>query len=498
MIQKTLTDLVSVLPDVRRSTSENPVITHITHDSRQVQPSSLFVCIEGLTTDGHHFIDAAIERGAVAILASRPVAEHRVPVIYVNNTRAALPVLAAALYDHPSRQLNVIGITGTNGKTTSTYLIRSLFEVATQKTGLIGTIAYWIGADAFEAPFTTPESIDIQRLFAEMVKQHVQTVIMEVSSHALELRRADAIDFDTAIFTNLTRDHLDFHSSVEAYRNAKLRLFQKLTDPQRQRGIVNLDDPNASYFIKQTPVPVLTFGFSTEADIHPLSVQMTLFHTDLELRTPLGTLQLRSPLRGRSNIYNLLTTVTVGIAYNMSLETIRAGIEQVENVAGRFETVDEGQDFGVIVDYAHTPDALERLLKTVREIGVKRIITVFGCGGDRDRGKRPQMGQIAANLSDWAIVTSDNPRTEDPNQIIADILEGISTSNIDVEIDRRKAIYRAVEIAQTGDAVVIAGKGHEDYQILGTTKTHFDDREEARKALKAIARTYQTSGDNQN
>lgn len=487
---KPLTDLIAALeragmtPDYIDGNTDL-TITGLTHDSRRVEAGYVFVCVEGLTSDGHQYINSAIEKGAAAIVITKdpPQMTSSVTTIRIKDSRAALPVLASQFYDHPSRQLRVIGITGTNGKTTSTYLIRSIFEAAGENTGLIGTIAYWIGDQQFNAPFTTPESMEIQRLFTEMNAEHVTTAIMEVSSHALAFHRSDYIDFDTAIFTNLTRDHLDFHPTFEDYRDAKLKLFQMLNDTNRQRGIVNLDDSNADYFIKNTTVPVITFGIESNADVRIKELNLTLFHTDLTIETPQGSFSVRSSLRGRSNVYNVLTAVAVGIVHQIPLEIIATGIANIKNVSGRFETVDCGQSFGVIVDYAHTPDALERLLKTVREIGVNRLITVFGCGGDRDRGKRPQMGQIASELSDLAIVTSDNPRTEDPQAIINDILIGITSSNYEVIPRRRDAIEQAIRLAQNGDAVVIAGKGHEDYQIIGKTKIHFDDREEARQML---------------
>lgn len=482
-----LNELLKNIPTITIEGVQNTEITGIAYDSRQVQEGNLFVCIKGFETDGHKYLPSAIANGARAVIVQddAPVKDG-VTKIRVENSRQALSLVADNFYGHPSHKMNMIGITGTNGKTTSTYLIDAIFRANGDKTGIIGTIRYKIGDKFYPAVRTTPESVDIHQLFAQMLADSVETAIMEVSSHALALDRVLGIDFDVAIFTNLTRDHLDFHETFEAYRDAKLKLFRMLADPSRQKAVINFDDRFSEYFAEACAVPVIGFGIDARKDVYPKDYELSINGTKLLVATPAGDLAIEAKLRGKSNVYNILTAIATAIAKNVSLDAIKAGIESVENVAGRFESVDCGQPFGVIVDYAHTPDALERLLETVLDIGVKRLITVFGCGGDRDRGKRPQMGEIVTRLSDIAVVTSDNPRTEEPMAIIDDILEGVlPNSTYEVEPDRRTAIKRAIEIAESGDVVVIAGKGHEDYQILGKTKIHFDDREEARKAIEA-------------
>ncbi|KAJ7555517.1 hypothetical protein O6H91_05G042600 [Diphasiastrum complanatum] len=488
------------------------LISGIQHDSRQVEAGDMFVCCTGFSTDGHQFAAEAAEKGAVVIVASKEVyiGENVKAVVLVEDTNSILSSLGGAFYGRPSQKLAVVGITGTNGKTTTSYLLKSMYDSMGIKTGLIGTIAYYVfGKQKLEAPHTTPDAVHLQKLMATMVHNGTEVCVMEVSSHALTLDRCKEVDFDVAVFTNLTRDHMDFHKTEEEYREAKGKLFAKMVDPQRHRKVVNIDDPNAGYFVSRgnPAVPVVTFGMrNPEADVYPLDVQLSLFETELLVRTPHGNIEISSGLLGRHNVYNILAAVAVGIAVEAPLEDIVRGVEEVDAVPGRVELIDEEQTFAVIVDYAHTPDALARLLDTVRECGARRIITVIGCGGDRDRGKRPMMAKIATEKSEVSIFTSDNPRTEDPMEILDDMLAGVGWSleeylshgekkhypplrnghRIFVHDLRRIAVRAAVAMGEEGDAVVVAGKGHEKYQIVGTEKRYYDDREECREALMHV------------
>jgi len=489
-------------------------ITGIQHDSREVNPRDLFICCTGMTTDGHLYLSEAVKRGAVAIIASKEITiDESINVkamVMVEDGNTILAALAASFYGNPSQKLAVIGITGTNGKTTTSYLIKSMYETMGLKTGLLGTIAYYIHSDhELEAHATTPDAVYVQKLMAKMVHNGTEACVMEASSHALVQGRCDKVDFDIAVFMNLTRDHMDFHKTEEDYREAKGRLFAKMVDPERHRKVVNIDDPNAPYFIRQgnPDVPVITFSMGNKnADVYALEVQLSLFETQVLIRTSKGNLEISSGLLGRHNVYNILAAVAVGIAVGAPLDDIVKGIEEVDAIPGRCELIDEEQAFAVIVDYAHTPDALARLLDTVRECGAQRIITVVGCGGDRDRGKRPMMAKIATDKSDICILTSDNPRTEDPLDILDDMLAGVGWTMQDylrwgdddyypplpnghrlfVYDIRSIAIRAGVAMGEEGDAVVIAGKGHETYQIVGKQEEYFDDREECREALQKV------------
>ena len=487
------------------------VVTGIEQDSREVGPANVFVAITGYESDGLRFVPSAVESGAAAVVISAdaevpelPVTGRKPPVVVrVHDGRAAMAQLAAEYYGNPGRGLTAcVGLTGTNGKTTTSYIVRGVLGegLGYPKVGVVGTIAYWVGETEYPAPHTTPDAINMQRLLCSMRVQGVQALVSEVSSHALALKRVDGVDFDVGVFTNLTRDHLDFHKTFEEYRAAKGLLFSKLTDPARHVGVVNLDDPEAPYFASQVGpgVKVLSFAIDNkDADVHPTSLELSLFETKLTVQTPQGSVELSSGMRGRANVYNILTGVTVGLAKGVPLEEIKRGVAACKAVPGRFESVDMDQKFAVLVDYAHTPDALERLLLTAREIGAKRVICVVGCGGDRDTGKRPLMGGIASKLADHAVVTSDNPRTEDPFKILEDIKEGMPGKGDPANTpegcavphvveDRAEAIRLAVSLAQDGDAVVIAGKGHEDYQIIGKEKFDFDDRTVAGLALQEL------------
>lgn len=487
------------------------VITGIQHDSREIIPGDLFICCLGSETDGHNYVIEAIERGASAILADKEIKLQQTSdcqtIVIVEDTNSVLPLLAATFYQHPSKRLSVIGITGTNGKTTTTHLVKSILEATGSKAGMLGTLGYFIDGDGQmeEAPNTTPNAVSVQKMMAKMVHNGSNAVVMEASSHGLALGRCNEIDFDVAVFTNLTRDHLDFHETEEEYMKSKGRLFEKMINPEKHRKVVNLDDPSNSYFVAQgvAEVPVVTFAMENkEADVRPLKFEFSLFKTKVWVNTPMGALEITSQLIGRYNVYNILAAVAVGLAVGAPLEAIVRGIEAVEGVPGRCELIDEGQRFAVIVDYAHTPDALSRLLDAVKELNPRRIITVCGCGGERDKGKRPLMTKLVAEKSDIIILTSDNPRKEDPLDILNDMLAGIGKTMRDVEENyvsnlpnghrlfvheiRRVALQAAIAMAEEGDIVVVAGKGHETYQIEGDIKKHFDDKEECRQGIHYI------------
>ncbi|PKA53030.1 hypothetical protein AXF42_Ash002011 [Apostasia shenzhenica] len=492
----------------------NVPISGIQDDSREVVAGDLFICRVGSRKDGHEYLEEAISKGAVAIVADRELKSDKVfgcrAAVIVEDTQSAIPLLAASFYRRPSEKLSVIGVTGTNGKTTTTHLIKSVYEAMGWRTGMLGTVGYFVhGHHQLEAANTTPDALVLQKLMSEMVENGSKAVVMEASSHGLALGRCNEIDFDVAVFTNLTRDHLDFHGTTEEYRKSKGKLFDKMLDRKKHRKVVNIDDPNAFYFIDQgnPDVPVVTYAMENkDADVRPLDFQLSLFKTRILVGTPKGSMEIFSKLIGRHNIYNILATVAVGIAMDLPVDAIVRGIGEMDGVPGRCELIDEMQEFAVIVDYAHSPDALSRLLDAVRELSPKRVITVFGCGGERDRGKRPLMTKVAAEKSDLTILTSDNPRNEDPMEILDDMLAGVgwtvndylrfgesdcypplpNNHRIFVHENRRVAVRAAVAMGREGDMVVIAGKGHEAYQIEGNKKKFFDDRIECREGLQVV------------
>jgi UDP-N-acetylmuramoyl-L-alanyl-D-glutamate--2,6-diaminopimelate ligase len=476
--------LDQVLPGARRIGGGDPEISALVYDTRLVAPGSLFFCVPGFTRDGHDFADDAIARGAVALVVQRELAV-AVPQMLVSGVRAAMAQAAAAFYRDPTAELQVAGITGTNGKTTTAFLVRALLEAAGRQTGLMGTVKSVIAGTEHEVTRTTPEAIDLQRTFREMADGGDIACVMEVSSHALQLHRADAIRFDVAIFTNLTQDHLDFHPTMEDYFAAKRLLF--VTDRPARHGadfsVINTDDPYGARLAAQIP-GAITFALHSEATYRGRDVQTGLGGSHFTVDTPDGPLQLRSPLHGEFNVYNVIGALAAARALGVPAPTCVEAIATAGQVPGRFETVDEGQPFAVLVDYAHTPDSLENVLRAARPLAQRRLSVVFGCGGDRDRGKRPQMGEIARRLADDVIVTSDNPRSEDPETIIAEILQG-SGEDVLHDADRQAAIGRALHDAQAGDVVVIAGKGHEQGQeFAGGHKVPFDDVSVAREALR--------------
>jgi UDP-N-acetylmuramoyl-L-alanyl-D-glutamate--2,6-diaminopimelate ligase len=494
----TLGEILRSLPGIGPAPSVSAhaaqaAVTGVTYDSRQAIPGSVFVALRGAHADGVNFAREAVARGAIAVVAqTAPPADIQVPWVLVPDARLALAALAAAFYGNPSERLTLVGITGTNGKTTTSYLLASVFEAAGMKCGRIGTVGYRIGDREIDAPRTTPEAPDLQRLLSDMLGQGCTACVMEVSSHALSLRRADYLRFAAGVFTNLTRDHLDFHRNMEDYFLAKRRLFELLS--AGAVAVTNLDDPRGADIAAVVKRPV-TYAIDAPADVRPGPLTFTLEGLDFEVRTPRGTLHVRSPLVGRPNTYNILAAVATAMALDLPFNAIERGIASLALVPGRFQIVSNpGDDVRVVVDYAHTDDALKNLLETARPLTPGRVITVFGCGGDRDRTKRPLMGAVAARLSDLVIVTSDNPRSEDPDRIIDEITRGIAKPSATGQlgpkataylriVDRRAAIERAVHDAQPGDLVLVAGKGHEKYQVIGDRVLAFDDVEIARAAL---------------
>ncbi len=461
-------------------------ITGLAYDNRVVQPGTLFFCVPGFTRDGHEFAPAAIARGAVALVVERPlnlgVAEIQVPSV-----RAAMAPAAARFYGDPTARLETVGVTGTNGKTTTAFLIRALLEADGRQTGLLGTVKSVIGGAERPVERTTPEAIDLQRTFREMLEAGDVACAMEVSSHALKLHRADAIQFAAGIFTNLTQDHLDFHETMEDYYASKRRLFEA---GRARHWVVNVDDPYGDRLAAELggTGPVITFAVERDATYRATDLQTDLSGSRFTVHGPDGATALSSPLPGRFNVYNVLGALAAARSLGVPIETAVRGIETGGHVPGRFEPVDAGQAFAVLVDYAHTPDSLENVLRAARGLLEDagqggRLHVVFGCGGDRDRGKRPLMGEIATRLADRAIATSDNPRSEEPEAIIREILEGAG-DGVEQDIDRRSAIATAIAGAQPGDVVVIAGKGHEQGQeFKAGRKIPFDDVTVAREAL---------------
>ncbi len=469
---------------------QNPEVFSIAYDSRKVNQNDLFVAIKGYKSDGHKYIEQAVNRKAAAIVYQDnnefvEKYKDKVSFIKVKDSRKALAQISNQFYENPSEKLITIGITGTNGKTTSTYLIKSVLEANNIDTGLIGTLNYIIGSKKYSAPNTTPESLDLQRYLSEMLECRSKAVVMEVTSHAAFLKRIHDISFDIGIFTNLTQDHLDFHKDFDEYLKAKFSFFENMyNNGKTPMGIINIDDKYGSYFIENLNIPVLTYGISNSADISISNYKLHQNGCSFTIKHPKGLIDIESRLKGKFNLYNILTSFAVGYHLNLDLGKVKLGIESISNINGRFESVNCGQDFSVLVDYAHTPDALERIITTAREFTTNKIIIVFGCGGDRDKTKRSIMGSIASRLSDICIVTSDNPRTENPTNIINDILAGIDNDkSYIIEPDRRSAIEMALKTAKKDDTVIIAGKGHEDYQIIGENRIHFDDKEEVRNIL---------------
>jgi UDP-N-acetylmuramoyl-L-alanyl-D-glutamate--2,6-diaminopimelate ligase len=457
-------------------------ITDLAYDARVVTPGTLFFCVPGFTRDGHDFAPEAIANGAVALVVERPLGTH-VPEIPVESVRAAMAPAAARFYGDPTAELEVAGVTGTNGKTTTVFLMRALLEADGRQAGLLGTVTSLIGGIEHDVERTTPEAIDLQRTFRRMLDSGDVACAMEVSSHALELRRADAIHFAAAIFTNLTQDHLDFHPTMEDYFLAKRRLF---AGSPPERAVINVDDSYGARLAAELGGPV-TFALDTDATYRAAGVQTGLEGSRFTVHGPDGAVELSSPLRGRFNVYNVLGAFAAARELGVPAARAVEAIGTAGQVPGRFETIEEGQSFGVLVDYAHTPDSLENVLHAARSLSSGRVHVVFGAGGDRDRTKRPLMGEIATRLADRVIVTSDNPRSEPPEAIIEQILQGAG-SEVELHVDRGEAIAIAIAGAEAGDVVVIAGKGHEQGQEFeGGRKVPFDDATVARMVLRSAA-----------
>lgn len=462
-------------------------IRGITCDSRQVGPGSLFVAVPGHKADGAQYVDDAIRRGAGAIVAERAIPACPVPVIVVPSARVALADLAVRFHDDPTSKMNVVGVTGTNGKTTTTYLLRSIFEAANEKVGVLGTISHTIGGRVVPSDNTTPGADALQRYFGEMRAAGCSSAAMEVSSHALDQDRVRGVRFAAGIFTNLTRDHMDYHPTMEHYRDAKGRLFESL--PSRGIAALNADDEASASYADRTDAQVVYFGLKKRAEI-TAKIELGTFHgTRLRLRLGTEEVVVNTRLIGTHNVYNILGAAACTWAMGYDLDTIKTGVENLGAVPGRLEPVDAGQDFAVLVDYAHTDDALRNVLHCLRPLLRGRLIVVFGCGGDRDRGKRPKMGQVASELADKIILTSDNPRSESPTAILSDVLSGVTDkSKALVEPDRRSAIKLAMQLAGKDDVVLLAGKGHETYQIFKEQTLAFDDRLVAKEVLGELAR----------
>ena len=480
--------LLARLPDARTTGDPSAEVAEVTHDSRRVGAGSLFVAIRGLATDGNQFVEQARKKGAAAVVSELPPRPGG-GWVQVADARVALAVLSAARNGDPAEKLGLVGVTGTNGKTTTTYLIDAALQAAGEKVGLVGTVHYRIADRLTTAVRTTPESSDLQTMLREMVEAGCRRAVLEVSSHSLELRRVYGCRFEVAVFTNLTRDHLDFHGDMDRYFEAKRRLFGEYLR-EDGRAVINADDDRAGDLIATSRAPVWTFGLERAADIRATDVRLSLEGSRFTAHTPLGSVAIHSPLLGRFNVSNLLAALGAALALGISKEVAAAALGALAGVPGRLERVNAGQDFTVIVDYAHTDDALKNLLETVRELGPRRVITVFGCGGDRDRTKRPLMGAVAARLSDVAIVTSDNPRSEPPEAIIEEVRRGMPPgrgAEVLSIVDRREAIARALEMARPGAAVVIAGKGHETSQTLRDRTVPFDDRQVVREILRPLS-----------
>jgi len=484
----TLRDLLAGL-NARSVTGKlDTEILGLAYDSRQVCPGYLFFAIRGTRLDGNRFIRDAVGKGAAAVVSALgdKRAAPSVPWIQVEDERAAMAAIAGNFYGHPTKDLHLIGVTGTNGKTTTTYIVESILKAAGKPAAVLGTIEYRGPGFDSVAERTTPEAPDLEKLFRQVVDAGWQHAVMEVSSHAIQMKRVAGLQFEVAVFTNLSRDHLDFHGDMESYFQAKRKLFEGINGVRPRVMVLNADDSRYEDLRTIDPLRAISYGMQVAADIYPVQHSFGWEATDAMFKTPIGELKVRTSLMGKANVYNVGAAIGVAVALGIPAQAIARGIEELRHVPGRFEIVSAGQPFRVIVDYAHTDDALEKVLKSAREITRGRLIVVFGCGGERDRTKRPVMGQVAARESDYAIITSDNPRGENPIAIIREIEEGIKSANYRIEVDRRKAIRLALTEAMEGDTVLIAGKGHETYQTIGTTVHPFDDRLVAKELLDEL------------
>lgn len=456
------------------------------YDSRRLEKGEVFFCLSGMKTDGHLFAQEALRKGAAGIVVERWLQIEAPFQVQVESSREALAAASAEFFDYPSRSFNLIGVTGTNGKTTTTYFLESIFKQAGLKSGLVGTVGCRVGEELIQIDRTTPESLDLQKVFSKMREAEVDAVAMEVSSHAIHQKRIAHTDFNLIVFANLSQDHLDYHQTLEEYFEVKKDLFELY--PQADH-VVNVDDPWGRQLVNLPCHKRLTFGWK-EGDVRVVEACNRPDGLSLELSIPSGCFKAEMKIKGSFNAYNAMAATAAAWLLGLSIDDIKRGLESLESVPGRFEPVDEGQDFLVLIDYAHTPDGLEHLLKSARELTPSKLIVVFGCGGDRDKTKRPLMGKIAAELADFVFVTSDNPRSEVPEKIIEEVVTGISHvrgfSSFQEVVDRREAVEAALKMAKKGDAVVIAGKGHENYQEFANKKIPFDDRQVTRALLRSL------------
>jgi UDP-N-acetylmuramoyl-L-alanyl-D-glutamate--2,6-diaminopimelate ligase len=480
---KRLEELIRDLPVGKIIGDKKVNIAGISYHSQKIKPNFLFVAIDGSKTSGTKFITEAIRNGAVAIATSelKMATDEMTTVIQVEKPRTFLAEVANRFYDFPSQKINLIGITGTNGKTTTAYLAKSILDTTGNTSGLLGTIRHFDGENWVKAENTTPESLDIIQILSKLVQRGLKYCVLEVSSHGLELDRVFGLHFRVGVFTNLTQDHLDFHKTFEAYKQAKLKLFSSLD--RDAIAVLNQDDTVSVEIARITKARVISYALKNQAEITAKILNLSANATSAMLNIEGKEIKIDLRLIGSHNVYNLMAAAGIGLACQIPLATIKIGIEKVKMISGRLEAVENNKGLAVFVDYAHTPDALKNLITTAREFSKKRVLVLFGCGGDRDQSKRPIMGRIATELADYVVLTSDNPRTEDPNKIIEDIKAGINKTNFEIIPDRYAAIKRILFLAKIGDTVLIAGKGHEDYQIIGNEKRHFDDRLMAKKVL---------------
>ena len=449
-------------------------VRELVYNSRKVKHGDVFCCIVGTFADGHKYAQQAVDAGAAALVVERKL-DIDVPQILVEDTRIAMAEMAAAYYGYPSREMQMIGVTGTNGKTSTTYMLKAIAERMGKKVGLIGTIRNMIGDIIIDTERTTPESVDLQRILRQMKDEKVDVVIMEVSSHSLDQKRVHGIEYDVGEFTNLTQDHLDYHKTFENYFNAKKLLFR-----QSRMAVINKDDPYADRMMEGLDIPIMTFGIREKADVTASEIDITTKGVQFDFNYKNITSRLNVPIPGLFSVFNAIGAATVALSLGWNFDSIKYGLEHMMSVSGRLEPLPTGKnEFTVLLDYAHTPDALENVLKTVKGFAAGRIVTLFGCGGDRDHAKRPIMGEIAGRFSDFAIVTSDNPRTENPMDIIKSIVEGIKQSGCEYVVieNRREAIEYALKNARKNDVIILAGKGHENYQEINGGKHHFDEKE---------------------
>jgi UDP-N-acetylmuramoyl-L-alanyl-D-glutamate--2,6-diaminopimelate ligase len=495
-----LKKLIKELKPLKIYGNLDTTISGISYDSRMVSEGDLFISIKGMITDGHLYIKEALSKGAKAFVVEKWQRWiDKQPQILVNNSRVALAKLSNVFYKEPTSNIKLIGVTGTNGKTTTAYLIDSILNQSGKKCGLIGTIEYRIGENELFAERTTPESLDLCRILRMMIDRNIKYCVMEVSSHALDLHRVDFFNFYGVVFTNLTHEHLDYHKNIENYFNAKKKLFTGENNITAKIAVINYDDQWGIKLSKATNINQVKYSLRdisnenthiNNIDIYAKNIKLSMKGTQFLVVTPIGDFKINTKLVGEFNVYNILAAISIAINLGISIDDIKSGIEIMKNIPGRFEKIDEGQPFYVIIDYAHTPGGIESLIKTVRKISTGKIISLFGCGGDRDKAKRPIMGTISGGLSDYVIITTDNPRSEKEEEIADQIEEGVLKTKAKdsylIELDRRKAIETALEIAKEGDTVLIMGKGHETYQHFSDFSIPFDDRNVTRQLLREI------------